>query len=159
MARNFSRKTLTDSVTGYKTFNKFRKAHPEYADLSDGFLRDTIHNFFAYCSEILVKTKHGIILNGIGYFANVVFNRKKVMRLEGFNLTLYNFNTNGDIYISYFFPRVLKGNVFNSFSFKIERNGAREMANQINNKGLRYVCNYHILKSNGNHKIYYLGDK
>lgn len=133
-------------LTDKKFWKEFKQKNPEYKHLSIKELRENIEGFFLHAANTLVDSEHGILLNGLGYFANAVFDKKNVVAYKNDKETDYNFSTNGWIYISYIFPTAFKKNPFHHWSFKLDRKAARQMAQKIR-KGVRYKCHTDMIKS------------
>ncbi len=112
---------------------------------------------FEHFGDELVENQDGIILNGIGYFANAVYLRRKVN--DSSNETFHNFHTNGDIYRSTIFPRVFRSIYMRPVCFYIWRSKARKMARMIIDKGMRYKCHSKFVTfSNKRKKTKYIND-
>lgn len=101
-------------------------------------------DIFDVAGNILISQPHGVVLDGIGYFSNVIFQNKK--RIQIAEKTIYNFTTNGWIYTAYMFPRLFRNTMMSNWSFQICREKARKMGENINN-GLKYYCHYDILRT------------
>lgn len=133
----------------------FKEKHPKYKDISHQELTSITNKFFAYVGDLIIKSQHGVILNGIGYFANPAFEEKKVLKID--NKLIINVSDK-NIYTTYFFPRIFKKNPFNGWSFKLYRPLKNQMKSLIQG-GIKYMCHYDILKTNGSKNKYYINDK
>lgn len=148
----YTKKSIIGHAERYMFWEEFRRKHPMYKDMGNGELSKIVHRFFKFVGETLVDSEHGVVLNNIGYFGNASFNNKKVIK-KG-NNTIFNFRNKGAVYISYFFPRVFRGNPLDSWSFQITRGLALRMRDNINN-GLEYMCHYDIIRNNSKKKVKY----
>ena len=155
--RSFGKTTGTNTL---KVWDEFKKENPEYADIPSSELKTNIEQFFKQATTYLVDEEHGVILNGLGYFANAVYNKRNYVYDETRDKAIDNSLTDGAIYNCKLFPRVFKKNhEFLFWSFRITRHAARRMSNNIINKGVRYKCQSAFLtKFNKNHKTF-LNDK
>lgn len=149
------RKNILGSKENYGFWKDFKEAHPEYKDIDNKDLTELTHGFFEHAGELIVNSQHGIILNGLGYFANASFANRKVLKFG--NKIIVNMHDD-NIYTSYFFPRIFKGNPFNSWNFKLYSPLRRKMKNLIMS-GVDYKCHYDILKTNASGVKYYINDK
>lgn len=147
-------------ITNKKHIELFLQNNPQYADKDVNELKKIVDDFFSYCADSLIQSKYGIILNGLGYFSNAVFKKRNVTVSKTIGETLFNHRQNGNLYVSYFFPKVLKNNPFTNFSFKLKREKARAMK-PIIDEGMEYKCYAEILerKVNKSNSKYYHNDK
>ena len=149
------RKHLLGRTENYMFWKEFKDKHPKYKDIENKDLTKATHGFFKYAGTLMVQSQHGLILNGIGYFANAVFEKKKLVRIA--DKLIVNLK-HDSIYNAYFFPRIFKANPFNSWNFKIYRPLKAQMKDLIKN-GIDYKCHYDILKKNASGVKYFINDK
>lgn len=126
-------------------WDDFKKENPEYNDLDSESLKKNMDNLFEFFADSLVENTHGIVLNEIGYFANAVYQVKKINTDQVRKPPEFNYKTDGYVYTTTFFPKVFKSNPFNGWMFKITRPKARKMTRMIVDKGVRYECHSKFL--------------
>lgn len=131
---------------------RFMRKYPQYKDKIDYVqLSVLIGKMFGYFGSHIVSNRDGIVLDGLGYFANAVWQVKKVIKSYG----KVFFNANPNIYKTTFFPRIFTGNVLNSWLFKLYREHKNKLNGEIN-KGMKYVCHHEILKKSKRNVKYYV---
>jgi len=133
----------------------FSKSRPELGLNKDDYRR-IMKQFWDFVGDLFVETEHGILLDGIGYFALPVFghtshlNRKQVFFLP----------KDTPIYEPYFFNQVFDDYIWNSYRFKPATKIKKGMLKALK-EGKKYKCHYHHLErlSSANSKYYYNSSK
>lgn len=107
-------------------------------------MEDVMNEFLDYCANILVDSKHGIVLNGLGYFSNTVFDIKKVQIHKNKDVN-YNFHSDGEIYTCYFFPSLFRSSGFESWMFRLNYAHKKKLVRNIKN-GTKYKNHLDMLR-------------
>lgn len=141
------------NIIDYTFKKKFLKKYPEYEGKD---ITKAMQDFFETSRKLLTTEINGIVLDNMGYFSNAVFQKKPMVVNKIFDKKPhFNLITEGHIYRSYFFPRVLKDKTLYNWSFRICEKGKSEMANSIQN-GIRYKCQHKLLNRRNNGRKYFL---
>lgn len=148
MKSNFHPST---SINNKQLWDEFKEKYPEYKGIYYREFAKLMNEFWAFCGDILVENLHGLILNGIGYFSNTVFMKKKVKVMP--KKSYINYHSEGDIYATTVFPRVFGSNPFNSWSFRTVR-GVKNRLIENYKKGVKYKNHYELIGKSKKHKFY-----
>lgn len=139
-------KNITSKVNRNAFWREFKEKYPQYKEIPTKDLNKICDGIFDKSAQLLTETEHGIILNGIGYFANTVYHSNLISNQPDGN-TWENFHTKGDIYRSMLFADVFFANPLKTFRFRLLRRWKRHIAKMVK-KGLRYKNHYMLIKKN-----------
>ena len=157
MSKNFYNRRSVLGDNELSTLSRaFHKKHPEYKLYKKREFGGIGKLLFTFLGEHIASSRDGIVLNGLGYFCNVVWNKRKVYK-RGKNL-IFNMNTD-DVYQTYFFPRIFKRNALRSWMFKAQEPIRYYLKHEITKNKMKYRCHYDILRLNSQGVKYYNNDK
>jgi hypothetical protein len=151
-------KSLHENNKGVIFWAKFRKKHKKYKEYSRHDLRNIMNDLLYFLGENIATNKHGIVLNGIGYFGNAVFYKRKISGGRSKDAEMINnFGTTDNIYECTFHPDIFPRNPFRNWLFNSSVHIKQRMKEEIE-KGMRYKYHGDILKRNKRAVKYYLQD-
>lgn len=123
--------------------NKFRVANPEYRHVTNKQFSSFMVKFFELIGQTVVENDHGLILSGVGYFANGVKESQKIYMT--YKDIFINDDDKKDIYRCSFYPQLFNNRMASVWNFRIRKHLALKMATKIR-RGKKYKCHSHILK-------------
>lgn len=131
---------LNSQSNCHKLWGSFSRKRPEHG-LKEQDYRRLMSNFWDLVAQATMDGNHGVLLDGIGYFAMPVFYTTNYFK--GYKVHLLPENT--PIHTPYFFNQVFKSNYFANFRFKPTRRIVKTVSKNTR-AGKRYSCHYHHLK-------------
>jgi hypothetical protein len=143
---------------GVLFWGKFRQKHPKYKVHSRMELVTIMNEMLDFFAENIATSKHGIVLNGLGYFGNAVFRRRKI--LKGVHKEygiVNNFGGTDNIYECTFYPDIFIHNPLHNWLFTPASSIKLGMKKAIDG-GMRYKYHGDILRRNKKAIKYYLQD-
>ena len=133
----------------------FGKEFPEYRHISKAEFTQAKRDFFKHLGDTVINNEHGVILSGIGYFANAVKNRRKVY--FSWDEIFINDDDKQDVYKCSFFPHIFKNRMAKTWNFHLGVEYKYRMADLIR-KGKKYKCHSFVLKKiNNNGRVNIFG--
>lgn len=131
-----------------KFWRKFKEKYPQYKDIPNKELKDTMDAFWRYCGNVLVETPHGIVLDRIGYLANTVYDYPKNMVHDKRTDEIYvNYVADGDVYRCSFYPICPEQSAFKNWMFTLNK-GYKKRMKELIQDGMKYRNHIEFLSRN-----------
>lgn len=138
-----------------KLWHKFSKRHKEFG-LEPHQYQNMMVLFWDLVTQTLIESNHGVLLDGLGYFALPVFRNRSY--ING-NANVHLLPDNTPLYEPYFFNAVFSGYELSNVRFAANYKIAKATT-KLAKAGKKYSCHYHhIQRINGRNKKYFFNRK